>query len=100
MLPGSTPLEAMRHLDEHGDAVEGVEEVREWLQQMMDTAITDLDGTHFDIADPIRTVEAMIAPPGLGRRAVLLAPVGRLLPAGPHLAADPRAASGSPSGTW
>ncbi len=64
VLPGSTPLEAMRHLDENGDAVEGVEAVREWLQQMMDTAITDLDGTHFDIADPIRTVEAMIAPPG------------------------------------
>ncbi len=62
--PGSTPLEAMRHLDTHGAAVEGVEEVRRWLQQMMDTAITDLVGTHFDIAEPIRTVEAMIAPPG------------------------------------
>lgn len=64
VLPGSTAQEAMRHLDEHGEAIEGVEAVREWLQQMMDTAITDLDGTHFDIAEPIRTVEAMIAPPG------------------------------------
>ncbi len=64
VLPGSTPLEAMHHLDTHGEAVEGVEQVREWLQQMMDTAITDLHGTHFDIAEPIRTVEAMIAPPG------------------------------------
>lgn len=64
VLPGATPVEAMRHLDVHGTAVEGVEEVRSWLQQMMDRAITDLDGTHFDIAEPIRHVEAMIAPPG------------------------------------
>lgn len=64
ILPGATPVAAMRHLDEHGRAVEGVEETRIWLQQMMDRAIAELDGTHFDIAEPIRTVEAMIAPPG------------------------------------
>ncbi len=64
ILPGSTPVEAMRHLDEHGRAVEGVEEVRVYLQEMMDRTIADLDGTHFDIAEPIRTVEAMIAPTG------------------------------------
>jgi uncharacterized protein (DUF885 family) len=64
VLPGVDVSEAMRHLDENGPAVEGVEEVRAWLQQMMDTAITELDGTHFDIAPPVRTVEAMIAPPG------------------------------------
>jgi uncharacterized protein (DUF885 family) len=64
ILPGSTPVQAMRHLDEHGTLVHGVEEVRGWLQDMMDEAIRDLDGTHFDIAEPIRTVEAMIAPAG------------------------------------
>ncbi|QDO87852.1 DUF885 domain-containing protein [Ornithinimicrobium ciconiae] len=64
ILPGSTPVEAMRHLDEHGEIIEGVEQVREKLQQMMDQAIEDLDGTHFDIAEPIKTVEAMIAPAG------------------------------------
>jgi uncharacterized protein (DUF885 family) len=64
LLPGADPRTAMRHLDENGDAVDGVEEVRAWLQQMMDTAIAALDGTHFDIAPPVRTVEAMIAPPG------------------------------------
>jgi Uncharacterized protein conserved in bacteria len=64
VLPGADPVTAMRHLDVHGDAVEGVEEVRVRLQQMMDTAITELDGTHFDIAGPVRTVEAMIAPSG------------------------------------
>lgn len=64
ILPGASPVEAMRHLDVHGTSVEGVEEVRAWLQNMMDTAIADLDGTHFDIAAPIRRVESMIAPPG------------------------------------
>lgn len=62
--PGATPVEAMRHLDEHGRSITGVEEVRQWLQDMMDEAIRDLDGTHFDIADPIKVVEAMIAPSG------------------------------------
>jgi uncharacterized protein (DUF885 family) len=31
---------------------------------MMDEAIAALDGTHFDLAEPVRRVEAMIAPPG------------------------------------
>ena len=62
--PGATPMEAMRWLGEHGEAVEGVEAIRERLQQMMDEAMAALDGTHFDIAEPIRRVEAMIAPPG------------------------------------
>ena len=64
VLPGADPLTAMRHLDENGPAVEGVDEVRAWLQQMMDTAIVELEGTHFDIAPLVRTVEAMIAPAG------------------------------------
>jgi len=62
--PGSTPAEAMRWLDAEGDAVTGVDEIRQRLQQMMDEAITTLDGTHFDLADPIKRVEAMIAPAG------------------------------------
>jgi uncharacterized protein (DUF885 family) len=69
VLPGAGsrrtgPIEAMRWLDEHGEAVEGVEQIRARLQTMMDEAMTALDGVHFDLAEPIRTVEAMIAPPG------------------------------------
>ncbi|MCA1781077.1 MAG: DUF885 domain-containing protein [Intrasporangiaceae bacterium] len=64
ILLGSTPVQAMRHLDEHGTLVDGVDAVQTWLQDMMDEAVRDLDGTHFDIAEPIRTVEAMIAPAG------------------------------------
>jgi uncharacterized protein (DUF885 family) len=64
VLPGASAQDAMRHLDEHGEAIDGVEEVRTWLQAMMDRAISDLNGAHFDLADPLKTVEARIAPPG------------------------------------
>jgi len=64
VLPGASPIEATRYLDEHSEAVDGVEEIRLRLQQMMDEAIAGLDGTHFDLADRIKTVEARIAPAG------------------------------------
>ncbi|MDT0446441.1 DUF885 domain-containing protein [Streptomyces johnsoniae] len=64
ILPGATPWEALRHLETEGEAVEGVEEVRAWLQRLMDDAIGALDGTHFELADRVKRVESMIAPPG------------------------------------
>ncbi|MTE22160.1 DUF885 family protein [Streptomyces sp. TRM43335] len=65
VLPGAAdPWAALRRLDTHGRAVEGVEETRRWLQELMDEAIEKLDGTHFELAEPIRRVESMIAPPG------------------------------------
>jgi uncharacterized protein (DUF885 family) len=64
VLPGATAQQAMHDLDENGEAIDGVDEIRAWLQAMMDQAIADLDGTHFDLADPLKTVEARIAPPG------------------------------------
>jgi uncharacterized protein (DUF885 family) len=64
VLPGAGPREAMRYLDEHSAAVEGVEQVRVRLQQIMDETIASLDGTHFDLAEPLRTVQARIAPAG------------------------------------
>ncbi|MGW1892623.1 DUF885 domain-containing protein [Streptomyces sp. NPDC002004] len=65
ILPGAaTPWEALAHLDEHGTHIEGVDEVRVWLQGLMDEAIDALDGTHFDLAERVRRVEARIAPPG------------------------------------
>jgi uncharacterized protein (DUF885 family) len=45
-------------------AIEGVDHFIDWLQQLMDTAIADLDGAHFDIPDPVKRIEAMVAPPG------------------------------------
>ncbi|MEZ0066001.1 uncharacterized protein (DUF885 family) [Streptacidiphilus sp. MAP12-20] len=62
--PGATPMEAIEYLETAGHAVEGVEEIRAWLQNVMDQAIEELDGTHFDIQGPIRRVESRIAPAG------------------------------------
>ena len=65
VLPeAASPWEALAHLDRHGTAVEGVEETRRWLQRLMDDTVAALDGEHFALAEPIRRVEAMIAPPG------------------------------------
>jgi uncharacterized protein (DUF885 family) len=64
ILPGSTLKQAMRHLDEHGDAVDGVAQIRDRLQDLMDEAMASLDGTHFDIPEPVKVVEARIAPAG------------------------------------
>jgi len=64
VLRGSTALEAMRYLDRQSEAVNGAEEIRRRLQKLMDDVITDLQGTHFDLADPLLAVEARIAPPG------------------------------------
>ncbi|MEV6651681.1 DUF885 domain-containing protein [Streptomyces sp. NPDC051219] len=64
ILPGAGPWEALAHLDVHGTHIEGVEEVRDWLQGLMDEAIEALDGTHFELAERVRKVESRIAPPG------------------------------------
>ncbi|MFJ9758017.1 DUF885 domain-containing protein [Streptomyces sp. NPDC101149] len=65
VLPGAaTPWVALAHLDEHGTHIEGVDEVRAWLQGLMDEAIEALDGTHFELAEQVRRVESCIAPPG------------------------------------
>ncbi|MFI1496833.1 DUF885 domain-containing protein [Streptomyces platensis] len=65
VLPDAkTPWEALAWCDEHGEAVEGVEETRQWLQSLMDEAIDALDGTHFELAERVRRVESRIAPPG------------------------------------
>ncbi|MFH8409801.1 DUF885 domain-containing protein [Streptomyces sp. NPDC018019] len=65
VLPGTRdPWRALAWCDRHGEAVEGVEQTRQWLQSLMDEAIDALDGTHFELAERIRRVESCIAPPG------------------------------------
>jgi uncharacterized protein (DUF885 family) len=65
ILPGE-PLAAVVDLLETdpGRSIDGVEVFRDWLQGLMDRTIEELDGKHFDIAEPVRRVEAMVAPPG------------------------------------
>ncbi|MFP5281934.1 MAG: DUF885 domain-containing protein, partial [Actinomycetes bacterium] len=42
--------------------IEGVEGFRTWMQKVTDAAIGDLSGTHFDIPEPIATIECCLAP--------------------------------------
>jgi uncharacterized protein (DUF885 family) len=65
ILPGAAIEEVIEHLDNDSTrAIEGVEEFRRWNQELIDQTISDLEGTHFEIAPPLRVCEAMIAPPG------------------------------------
>ncbi|MFI7359414.1 DUF885 domain-containing protein [Streptomyces avidinii] len=64
ILPGAGPWEVLKHLDEHGAHIEGVDAVQAWLQGLMDEVIENLDGTHFELAERVRKVESRIAPPG------------------------------------
>src|SRR5579875_3224216 len=58
ILPGASPQEAMRYLNEHSPAIEGVEEIRARLQEMLDEAVSALDGTHFDLPGPYLAAHA------------------------------------------
>jgi uncharacterized protein (DUF885 family) len=65
ILPGETLDAVIEHLETDPDrAIEGVDEFRRWLQDLLDTTVAELDGVHFDIPGPVKRVEAMIAPPG------------------------------------
>ncbi|WP_035845762.1 DUF885 domain-containing protein [Kitasatospora azatica] len=64
VLPGSTPMQAMNWLESDGPAITGAEPAREYLQGLMDQAINDLQGVHFDLAEPVTRVESRIAPAG------------------------------------
>ena len=63
--PGSS-LDDVRTLLETDPAraIEGEENLRRWLQDLMDQALADLNGVHFDIPGPLLRLEARIAPPG------------------------------------
>lgn len=45
-------------------SIVGIDAFIEWLQQLMDTAVEELAGAHFDIPEPLKRVEAHVAPPG------------------------------------
>jgi uncharacterized protein (DUF885 family) len=66
IVPGASIAEVIHYLDNDDDsrAIEGVDAFRDWNQELIDRTIADLDGTHFDIAEPLHRCEAMIAPPG------------------------------------
>ena len=65
--PGATVKEAVAILDEDPRyQLEGTEALREWMQVTADEAVAQLAGTHFDVPEPVRAIECMIAPSQTG----------------------------------
>ena len=63
IVPGGTVAEAAAALDADPDRrIFGRDALRDWMQGVADTTINELNGPHFDIPEPARRIEAMIAP--------------------------------------
>jgi uncharacterized protein (DUF885 family) len=60
---GATVEEAIAFLEEDpSHKLHGTDALQKWMQQTSDRAIVELGKTHFDIPDPIRQLQCMIAP--------------------------------------
>ncbi|GIW12790.1 MAG: hypothetical protein KatS3mg062_0229 [Tepidiforma sp.] len=65
ILPGASIPETKEFLErDPSRSIEGVDAFRQWMQDLQDRTIAELDGKHFDIPEPVKRIEAMIAPPG------------------------------------
>lgn len=65
--PGATVAEAIDVLDaDEQYQLAGTAELKSWMQTMADEAIVALADSHFDIPEPIRRIECMIAPSSTG----------------------------------
>ena len=61
--PGASVAEAVEILDQDpSKKLHGTDELKAWMQKLSDQAIEKLSGTHFDIAEPLKKLECMIAP--------------------------------------
>jgi uncharacterized protein (DUF885 family) len=60
---GASVEEAVAFLEEdESRKLHGTDALQRWMQETSDRAVEELGRTHFDIADPIRKLECMIAP--------------------------------------
>ena len=99
ILPGEPIGAVIEHLDRDATrSIDGVDEFRQWNQDLIDTTIAELDGTHFDIAEPLHRCEAMIAPPGGAAAMYYTGPSEDFSRPGPHVVPDARATRRSRSG--
>ncbi len=64
---GTTVQQAMDRLNaDPARTLHGTDALQAWMQQTSDAAIAALDGVHFDIPEPLRTLECRIAPSQTG----------------------------------
>jgi uncharacterized protein (DUF885 family) len=67
LYPGATVAEAMDRLDREPDRIlHGAEELRAWMQGVADESIRAVNGTYFDIPEPLQRIECMVIPNGSG----------------------------------
>ena len=60
---GASVAEAIAILDSDPSRIlSGTDALREWMQHLSDTAVSELAASHFDIPDPVRRLECLIAP--------------------------------------
>jgi len=63
IVPGASVEDAIAHLErDPARKLKGREALRRWMQQLSDTAVDELSRTHFEIPEPVRRLECMIAP--------------------------------------
>ncbi len=63
ILPGASVAEAVAHLDaDLSRKLRGTDALQAWMQTTSDRAVDELGRTHFDIPEPMRRLERMIAP--------------------------------------
>ena len=63
--PGATLQQASELLDaDPARAIEGEQNLVAWLQQLEDDAVRAVDGRLVDLPEPVKRIEAKIAPPG------------------------------------
>lgn len=61
--PGASVAEAIEVLDaDPARTLHGTKALQEWMQQLSDRAVDELSKTHFDIPEPVKRLECMIAP--------------------------------------
>jgi uncharacterized protein (DUF885 family) len=65
--PGASVEEAIEFLDrDDSRKLNGTDELQAWMQALSDKAVDELSKSHFDIPDPIKKLECMIAPTNEG----------------------------------
>lgn len=63
IVPGGSVADAVAHLEsDPASRLHGTEALREWMQATSDRAVEELGRTHFDIPEPMRRLECLIAP--------------------------------------
>ncbi len=75
IAPGRTPAEAAAVLDQQSRYhVQGVDGFQTWMQELSDRCLTELGRTSFEVPEPLRALDCLVAPAGGGLGAYYIGP--------------------------